>query len=52
MSFSMPVNPQTNHQVGYAFAEMTSAAEVERAIAELSGKKMLERKITVQLAKE
>jgi len=49
---SIPVNPRTNRPVGYAFVDLETAAEAEKAIAELSGKEILERKVSVQLARK
>jgi RNA recognition motif-containing protein len=51
-STSIPVNPRTNRPVGYAFVDLKSAEEAERAIANLSGKDVLERKVSVQLARK
>jgi RNA recognition motif-containing protein len=49
---SIPVNPRTNRPVGYAFVDLETAEEAEKAIAELSGKEILERKVSVQLARK
>ncbi len=38
--------------VGYAFVDLSTPNEAERAIAELSGKEILERKVSVQLARK
>jgi len=38
--------------VGYAFVDLSTPSEAERAIAELSGKEILERKVSVQLARK
>ncbi|RMD42845.1 hypothetical protein DV735_g2288, partial [Chaetothyriales sp. CBS 134920] len=51
-STSIPVNPRTNRPVGYAFVDLKSAAEADKAIADLSGKDILERKVSVQLARK
>lgn len=51
-STSIPKNPRTDRPVGYAFVDLTSSAEAERAIAELSGQEILERKVSVQLARK
>lgn len=51
-STSIPVNPRTNRPVGYAFVDLKSADEAEKAIADLSGKDILERKVSVQLARK
>jgi len=51
-STSIPTNPRTTRAVGYAFVDVTTKEEAERAIAELSGKEVLERKVSVQLARK
>jgi RNA recognition motif-containing protein len=51
-STSIPVNPRTNRPVGYAFVDLKSAEEAEKAIQDLSGKDILERKVSVQLARK
>lgn len=50
-SVSIPKNPRTDRPVGYAFVDLSTPTEAERAIAELSGKEILERKVSVQLAR-
>ncbi|KAK4899110.1 hypothetical protein LTR27_003340 [Elasticomyces elasticus] len=47
---SVPVNPRTTRPLGYGFVDVSTFAEAERAVAELNGKVVLERKISVQLA--
>lgn len=37
--------------MGYAFVDLSTPTEADRAIAELSGKDILERKVSVQLAR-
>ncbi|OAX77347.1 hypothetical protein ACJ72_08357 [Emergomyces africanus] len=49
---SIPVNPRTSRPVGYAFVDLATANEAQAAIAELSGKEILERKVSVQLARK
>lgn len=49
---SIPVNPRTNRPVGYAFVDLKSADEATKAIQNLSGKDILERKVSVQLARK
>ena len=49
---SIPVNPRTNRPVGYAFVDLTTAEGANKAISELSGKEILERKVSVQLARK
>jgi len=51
-STSIPVNPRTSRPVGYAFVDLSTPSEAERAIAELSGKEILDRKVSVQLARK
>ena len=51
-SVSIPKNPRTDRPVGYAFVDLSTPTEAERAIAELSGKEILERKVSVQLARK
>jgi len=51
-STSIPKNPRTDRPVGYAFVDLSTPTEAERAIAELSGKEILERKVSVQLARK
>lgn len=49
---TIPKNPRTERSVGYAFVDLSTPTEAERAIAELSGKEILERKVSVQLARK
>ncbi|KAL2157533.1 hypothetical protein VTH06DRAFT_6084 [Thermothelomyces fergusii] len=51
-SVSIPKNPRTDRPVGYAFVDLSTPSEAERAIAELSGKDILGRKVSVQLARK
>lgn len=51
-STSIPKNPRTDRPVGYAFVDLKTSAEADRAITELSGKEILERKVSVQLARK
>ncbi|KAG9234519.1 hypothetical protein BJ875DRAFT_461261 [Amylocarpus encephaloides] len=51
-STSIPKNPRTDRPVGYAFVDLSSPGEAERAITELSGKEILDRKVSVQLARK
>ncbi|RAL58840.1 hypothetical protein DID88_009150 [Monilinia fructigena] len=46
-STSIPKNPRTDRPVGYAFVDLSTPTEAERAISELSGKEILERKVSV-----
>ena len=49
---SIPTNPRTNRPVGYAFVDLSTPTEAERAIAELNGQTILERKVSIQLARK
>ncbi|KAJ5148725.1 hypothetical protein N7448_000303 [Penicillium atrosanguineum] len=51
-STSIPVNPRTNRPVGYAFVDLATAHEASAAIEGLSGKEILSRKVSVQLARK
>ncbi|KAK2766073.1 hypothetical protein FQN54_007588 [Arachnomyces sp. PD_36] len=51
-STSIPVNPRTNRPVGYAFVDLATADEAQAAIEALSGKEILERKVSVQVARK
>lgn len=51
-STSIPTHPRTGRAVGYAFVDLTTKEEADRAIAELSGKEVVERKVSVQLARK
>ena len=51
-STSIPVNPRTNRPVGYAFVDLATAHEATAAIESLSGKEILSRKVSVQLARK
>lgn len=51
-STSIPVNPRTNRPVGYAFVDLATAPEATAAIEALSGKEILARKVSVQLARK
>lgn len=49
---SIPVNPRTGRPVGYAFVDLETAEDAEKAINNLSGKEILERKVSVQVARK
>lgn len=49
---SIPVNPRTTKPVGYAFVDLATSSEAERAVNELNDKTILERKVSVQLARK
>lgn len=51
-SVAIPVNPRTNRPVGYAFVDLATAHEAQDAIQQLSGKDILERKVSVQAARK
>jgi len=51
-SVSIPTNPRTGRAVGYAFVDLQTKEEAEHAITELSGKEVLERKVSVQAARK
>ncbi|MCJ1473980.1 hypothetical protein MMC13_002636 [Lambiella insularis] len=51
-STSIPTNPRTTRPVGYAFVDLSTSTEADRAISELSGKEVLNRKVSVQLARK
>ncbi|KAF4314380.1 hypothetical protein GTA08_BOTSDO00562 [Botryosphaeria dothidea] len=51
-STSIPTNPRTTRPVGYAFVDLSTPSEAERAIAELNGKAILDRKVSIQLARK
>ena len=46
------MNPRTNRPVGYAFVDLATAADATAAIEGLSGKEILSRKVSVQLARK
>lgn len=49
---SIPTNPRTTRPVGYAFVDVSAPSEAERAINELNGQSILDRKVSVQLARK
>lgn len=49
---SIPTNPRTTRPVGYAFVDVSTPSEAERAINDLNGKNILDRKVSVQLARK
>lgn len=51
-SVSIPVNPRTNRPVGYAFVDLATEQEAQAAIAALTGKDILERRVSVQIARK
>lgn len=51
-STSIPVNPRTGRPVGYAFVDLETSEDAEKARTTLSGKKLLERTVSVQVARK
>jgi len=49
---SIPTNPRTSRPVGYAFVDLSTPTEAERAIAELNTQVILDRKVSIQLARK
>jgi len=49
---SIPTNPRTTRPVGYAFVDLSTPTEAERAISELNGQSILDRKVSIQLARK
>ena len=49
---SIPTNPRTTRPVGYAFVDVSTPSEAERAISDLNGSTILDRKVSVQLARK
>lgn len=49
---SIPTNPRTTRPVGYAFVDLSTPSEADRAISELSNQTILDRKVSVQLARK
>jgi RNA recognition motif-containing protein len=49
---SIPTNPRTNRPVGYAFVDLSTPTEADRAIVELNGQSVLDRKVSIQLARK
>lgn len=48
---SIPINPRTTRPVGYAFVDVSTPSEADRAISELKGKTILDRVMSIQLAR-
>ena len=51
-STSIPTNPRTTRPVGYAFVDVSTPSEAERAVTELNQKSILDRAVFVQLARK
>ena len=50
-SITVPKLPNSGRSVGYAFVDLSTATEAQRAISELSGDELLSRRVHVQLAR-
>ena len=48
----IPINPHTTRPVGYAFVDVSTSSEADRAIQELNGQSILDRKVSVQSARK
>lgn len=48
---SIPTNPRTTRPVGYAFLDVSTSTEAQRAINDMNGQTILDRKVSVQLAR-
>ncbi|KAL8784065.1 MAG: hypothetical protein Q9213_004192 [Squamulea squamosa] len=48
----IPINPRTSRAVGYAFVDLLQPEEAPRAVSQLSGKQIIERKVSVQIARD
>lgn len=46
------MNPRTSRPVGYAFVDLKNAEDAQKAIDNLSGTDILDRKVSVQLARK
>ncbi|KAL9058943.1 MAG: hypothetical protein Q9162_001501 [Coniocarpon cinnabarinum] len=51
-TISIPTNPRTTRPVGYAFVDVSTPTEAERAVNELNQKNILDRPVFVQLARK
>lgn len=47
----IPVNPRTRRPVGYAFVTVSNSDEADRAMSQLSGNEILDRKVSIQRAR-
>lgn len=50
-NITIPANPRTCRPVGYAFVTVSTPGEADRAISQLSGNVILERKVSIQRAR-
>ena len=50
-NITIPANPRTCHLVGYAFVTVSTSDEADRAMSQLSGNKILDRKVSVKRAR-
>ena len=48
---TLPINPRTARPCGYAFTTTTELGDAERAVSELSGSQILDRKVSVELSR-
>jgi len=51
-SVSIPLNPKSTRPVGYAFVDLSTPSEADRAVTELNGKSLTERQVSVQHARK
>ncbi|KAL8859033.1 MAG: hypothetical protein Q9178_004514 [Gyalolechia marmorata] len=49
---TIPINTRTSRSLGYAFVDLSESEEARRAVAQLSGRTILNRKVSVQLARD
>ncbi|KIW21369.1 hypothetical protein PV08_01949 [Exophiala spinifera] len=49
-SVFLPTNPRTNRPAGYGFVNLKTPAQAEKASQSLSGREILDRKVSVQIA--
>ena len=50
-NITIPANPRTCRPVGYAFVTVSTSDEADRAMSQLSGNEILDRKVSVQRAR-
>ena len=48
---TIPVNPRTGRPAGYAFVTVSTSHDADRAISQLSGTEIFERKVSIQRAR-
>ncbi len=49
---TIPINTRTSRSLGYAFVDLSDSEEAARAVAQLSGRTILNRKVSAQLARD